>query len=157
MEILYPQEFEVAKWALDYINMTLDKDIPEDECGFMVIHIINATSDEKDTAKTKQIMKIATDIADITKEHYGDVIDEQSMSYSRYMTHLKYLAIRYLNEKQLEENEFSVFSLRDDVVEKTQTCIQNIDAMMQENYGNALSEYEKKYITLHLCRLINLD
>ncbi|MDE8039406.1 PRD domain-containing protein, partial [Erysipelothrix rhusiopathiae] len=39
-----PDEFKVGTWALNYINKRFEVTLPEDEIGYLVIHIVNASN-----------------------------------------------------------------------------------------------------------------
>lgn len=44
-----------------------------------------------------QISKIVTDILGIVRLFYGKVVDEDSVSYNRFITHIQYFAQRVVN------------------------------------------------------------
>lgn len=44
-----------------------------------------------------QISKIVTDILGIVRLFYGNVVDEDSVSYNRFITHIQYFAQRVVN------------------------------------------------------------
>lgn len=158
MKILYEKEYEIAEWALEFINMTLDIELPEDECGFITIHLINALSMEGSITNTKKVLRIAKDIAKIVKSCYTGDVEMHSMDFSRFMTHLKYFAIRYLNGQQIEEETNTVcFTFSEDIVKKCKPCLDEINKYLKESYGSAMRDDECKYITLHLCRLIHIN
>lgn len=154
IKLLYPKEYEISVWALDYINATLDVDLPEDECGFISIHIINASSSECNITKTKKIIRMANEIASIVKEYFDEEIDEDSMSYSRFMTHLKYFIIRCLNGKQMQEEVGVSLSFKEDMIHLCDPCLNQIRTYLKENYDVDMQKDEENYLMLHLCRLL---
>lgn len=156
IKTLYPEEFAIASWALDYLNVTLDIDLVEDEAGFMAIHIISGLASDSDLSETKKVMRIVKDISSVVLECYNNKIDEESMSYSRFLTHLKYLAMRYLRHEQIENTDLIPFTLHEKAIEETLVCLEKINEIMKSKYNSELSEYEEKYIILHLCRLMNI-
>lgn len=155
--VLYAEEYQVAEWALEYLNMTLDIELPEDECGFITMHLINATNNEGDISFTKKVMRITKDISSIVQEHYAieDKID--SMDYSRFLTHLKYFAIRYLHGKQIEEKKDISFQFSKQALEICIPCLNQIDTYLKQKYGSSMQSDERNYLTLHLCRLIHIN
>lgn len=151
-KILYPKEFAVALWALDYINATLDMNLPEDEAGFICIHIISSIPDNPGLPEVKKIAKIVKKLSSLTLEAYQDEIKIESMDYSRYMTHLRYLALRYLRKKQdRDAQQFLSFESKD---ERMESCIEKMDQYLINMSGYGLSPEEKDYIRLHMFRLI---
>lgn len=158
LELLYPKELEIASWAVDYINANLDIELPIDESGFIAIHIIANSQDFKDVTIAKKVLKITQDIANLVDDYYADeIIDEESIHYSRFLTHLKYLAIRYLNHELIEENTDNIFVLNQKIVTETQDVISSINECLKIKYKQELSDYEKKYLIIHISRLINLQ
>ena len=157
VQMMYPKEYEIACWALDYINATLDMDIPIDESGFIAIHIIANSSKGMDTGIAKKVLRITRDITKIIEEYYNVNLDTTGITYSRFITHAKYLALRYINHSQIEEQEDNIFTLIPNVVEKTKEVIGILNDRLNETYGQSLSEYEKMYLTIHICRLLKIS
>ena len=44
---LYPQEYEIAQWALQEIYQSSRVQLPDDEAGYIVLHILNASGTDK--------------------------------------------------------------------------------------------------------------
>lgn len=157
LELLYPKEFEIASWAVDYINANLNLELPIDESGFIAIHIIANSHDFKNVTIAKKVLKITQDVANLVDNYFADEIDKESIHYSRFLTHLKYLAIRYLNHELIEENTDNIFVLNQKIVTETQDVISSINECLKIKYKQELSDYEKKYLIIHISRLINLQ
>lgn len=105
----------------------------------------------------KKVLKITQDIANLVNNYYVNEIDKESIHYSRFLTHLKYLAIRYLNHELIKENTDNIFVLNQKIVTETQEIISSIDEYLKIKYKQELSDYEKKYLIIHISRLINLQ
>ena len=157
VQMMYPKEYEIACWALDYINATLDMGISIDESGFIAIHIIATSSKGIDTGIAIKVLRITRDITKIIEEYYNVNLDTTGITYSRFITHAKYLALRYINHSQIEEQEDNIFTLNPNVVEKTKEVIGILNDRLNETYGQSLSEYEKMYLTIHICRLLKIS
>lgn len=68
------------------------------------------------------------------------------------MTHLRYLALRYLRKKQdRDAQQFLSFESKD---ERMESCIEKMDQYLISMSGYGLSPEEKDYIRLHMFRLI---
>lgn len=157
LELLYPKEFEIASWAVDYINANLDIELPIDESGFIAIHIIANSHDFKDVTIAKKVLKITRDVANLVDEYFENRIDKESIHYSRFLTHLKYLAFRYLNHELIEEKTDNIFVLNSKIVDETKDIISCIDCFLKTKYKQPLSEYEKNYLIIHIYNLMNLQ
>ena len=75
--------------ALDIIEQRLKVRLPEDEAGFITLHLVNAQLDSE-MPEILQITKIMQEILNIVKYQLSLDYDEQALSYHRFVTHLKF-------------------------------------------------------------------
>ncbi|KJD43684.1 BglG family transcription antiterminator LicT [Paenibacillus terrae] len=147
----YPKEFGVGLKALEFIEDETGKRLSEDEAGNIALHLINAqvnSSYNKVADVAQQTQKIQ-DILNIIKYSYNNTIDEHSISYERFITHLRFFFQR-LNKKEKTE-------LEDDFLwrqvkakyKKAYGCMLKIEKYL----NTVLSDEEKLYITIHIQRL----
>lgn len=147
----YPKEFAVGLKALEFIEDETGKRLSEDEAGNIALHLINAqvnSSYNKVADVAQQTQKIH-DILNIIKYSYNTTIDERSISYERFITHLRFFFQR-LNKKEKVE-------LEDDFLWR------QVKAKYKKAYGRmlkiekyldmVLSDEEKLYITIHIQRV----
>ncbi|MCY7178937.1 PRD domain-containing protein [Streptococcus gallolyticus subsp. gallolyticus] len=80
-------------------------------------------------------------------------IDKQTLEYSRFLIHLKYFSIRYLADKQYNEDEVNI-SLKSDKTLVLNQVIEEVSQVLKDKYGQHLNKYEKSYLLLHLNRII---
>lgn len=104
----YPKEFAVGLKALEFIEDETGKRLSEDEAGNIALHLINAqvNSSYKVADVAQQTQKIH-DILNIIKYSYNTTIDEHSISYERFITHLRFFFQR-LNKKK-KQNWKTIF------------------------------------------------
>ncbi|MFK4344425.1 MULTISPECIES: BglG family transcription antiterminator LicT [unclassified Paenibacillus] len=147
----YPKEFGVGLKALEFIEDETGKCLSEDEAGNIALHLINAqvnSSYNKVADVAQQTQKIQ-DILNIIKYSYNNTIDEHSISYERFITHLRFFFQR-LNKKEKTE-------LEDDFLwrqvkakyKKAYGCMLKIEKYL----NTVMSDEEKLYITIHIQRL----
>ncbi len=150
---LYKDEFMCGVEALRIIQDKLNIHLPEDEAGFIAMHIVNAELNEE-MPNVIQITKLIQDILNIVKYHFQIDLDEESLNYFRFVTHLKFFGQRLFNETQMEnQNEF----LYEVVKEKNTAafqCAEKINDYVQKEYNRSLIEDEMLYLTLHIDRVI---
>lgn len=90
----YPKEFQIGLKALEFIEDELNKKLPDDEAGNIALHLINAqinSSFNKVENVAEQTKKIH-DILNIVMYTYGITLDEKSISYERFITHLRFFS-----------------------------------------------------------------
>ncbi|MCY7530274.1 BglG family transcription antiterminator LicT [Bacillus altitudinis] len=150
---LYKEEFMCGLEAIRIIQDKLNIHLPEDEAGFIAMHIVNAELNEE-MPNVIQITKLIQDILNIVKYHFQIDLDEESLNYFRFVTHLKFFGQRLFNETQMEnQNEF----LYEVVKEKNTAafqCAEKINDYVQKEYNRSLIEDEMLYLTLHIDRVI---
>ncbi|MEH7734542.1 BglG family transcription antiterminator LicT [Bacillus pumilus] len=150
---LYKDEFMCGVEAIRIIQDNLNIHLPEDEAGFIAMHIVNAELNEE-MPNVIQITKLIQDILNIVKYHFQIDLDEESLNYFRFVTHLKFFGQRLFNETQMEnQNEF----LYEVVKEKNTAafqCAEKINDYVQKEHNRSLIEDEMLYLTLHIDRVI---
>lgn len=152
MRLFYPEEYRVAEWAQEYINVTLNIDLPEDECGFIGIHVIQARS-HQDIPKINEAMKIVKAVSELVRERYSDQFILDGVHFSRFITHLKYFSVRYLSHDQIREEPLA-FVVDEGLAATVEDCLKDIGQLMEDIYGEPITQYERDYLLLHLCQLL---
>ena len=89
----YPNEYQIGLHALSVIKQRLGVELPEDEAGFITFHIVNAQLNDT-MPNIVNMTKIMREILNIVKYHFKFEYDENSLSYQRFVTHLKFFAHR---------------------------------------------------------------
>lgn len=147
----YPKEFAVGLKALEFIEEETDKRLSEDEAGNIALHLINAqvnSSYNKVTDVAQQTQKIH-DILNIIKYSYNTTIDEHSISYERFITHLRFFFQRLNKKEKVELEDDFLWRQVKAKYKKAYGCMLKI-----EKYLNmVLSDEEKLYITIHIQRV----
>ncbi|WP_338630528.1 BglG family transcription antiterminator LicT [Clostridium baratii] len=150
----YPKEYNIGLKALEFIESELGKKVNEEEAGNIALHLItaqiNGKSDKTDIAysMTKKIQ----DILNIVKYTYDIELDEHSLNYERFITHLRFFFKRLSNKTQYR-NENEEFLLRQ-VKEKYKDAYKCM--LKIEKYLNVELSYEEQlYLTLHIKRIVN--
>ena len=148
----YPQEFQLGIYALELIQDRLDILLPEDEAGFIALHFVNAEygTDIRDAVKFPDQMQA---IVDIVEHDLGILLDESSLHYERFMTHIKFLIQRIYRKELLssEDRELSLM-MRRKYPREYQCSVKVAEYIMQAT-GSRLSEEEIMYLSVHIRRV----
>ncbi|OBA04581.1 transcription antiterminator LicT [Paenibacillus polymyxa] len=148
----YPKEFGVGLKALDFIEEETGKRLSEDEAGNIALHLINAqvNSSYHRVADVAQQTQKIQDILNIIKYSYNITLDEQSTSYERFITHLRFFFQRLIQkEKKLAlEDDFLLRQVKAKY-KKAYNCMLKIEKYLD----TVLSDEEKLYITIHIQRV----
>ena len=152
----YPQEFQLGIYALELIQDRLGILLPEDEAGFIALHFVNAEygTDIRDAVKFPDQMQA---IVDIVEHDLGILLDESSLYYERFMTHIKFLIQRIYRKELLssEDRELSLM-MRRKYPREYQCSVKVAEYIMQAT-GSRLSEEEIMYLSVHIRRVSTID
>ena len=155
----YPEEFELGKYGLNIINNKFGVSLPEDEAGFIALHIVNAEEKYEDKNEVIKMFEIIHLIEDIVRNEYNVIFDESNVYYFRFLTHLKFFAERLLSKGKYNSEKNLDYDLFDTVIKKykeANRCVGIIKNVLNDMYGYDISVEEEMYLTLHVQRLISL-
>ncbi|ADM71192.1 PRD domain-containing protein [Paenibacillus peoriae] len=147
----YPKEFAVGLKALEFIEDETGKRLSEDEAGNIALHLINAqvnSSYNKVADVAQQTQKIH-DILNIIKYSYNTTIDEHSISYERFITHLRFFFQRLNKKEKVELEDDFLWRQVKTKYKKAYGCMLKIEKYLDM----VLSDEEKLYITIHIQRV----
>ena len=152
---IHKEEYKVSLWAVDYINNKLNIELPEDEAGFIALHLVNASY--KETAKESVIAtNIVKGVLNIIRYYYSVEFNDDDLNYDRLLTHLKYFAKRVVTNKKSdnEHNEFLEITSRS--YPEAFDCSEKIKVYIENNYNYKINEDEIVYLTMHIHRVISV-
>lgn len=148
---LYPKEYVVARKGAELIFERLHVKIPEQEIGFLTLHILSGKMNQSVT-EVLENTRLFHDIFSIIKKEAKIEIDSSSINYARMITHIRFLIERLKHNQG--ENVILIEGLRNrytfeaNIAKKIAKCIEDyLDMKMPEE--------EVDYIILHLYRVIN--
>jgi len=149
---LYPKEFKIGLYALEIINQRLNVLLPEDEAGFITFHIINAQLNDT-MSNIVNMTKIIRETLNIIKYHFKFEYDEDSLSYQRLITHLKFFSQRILNNNFISGQDTSLFEIIKTNYAQAYECVKRIDLHLEQKYAHPLTDDESLYLTIHIEKL----
>lgn len=151
IRLLFPDEYEVALKSKEIIKSFINKEINNDEVGFITLHIHSAISSNKvgesmEAARIvhESIIKLQTDL--------NMKIDVESISYARLMNHIKFLIIRLNTNEQLQM-DISEFT-KDKFPFAYEQAVRMCDDLSKVLHKE-LPESEVGYLALHLERILS--
>ncbi len=152
----YREEYEIGLWALRLIGEEFKVELPEDEAGFIALHIANAEMDEQKMHNMYEITRIMQEISNIVKYHFQMEFDEDDVYYYRFITHLKFFAKRLVEAKTYDDGDSDgLFEMIRERYDRAFGCVEKITAFVLKKYSYALSKDEQLYLTIHIERIIS--
>lgn len=147
----YPEAYKIAKRVVARINSELDVDFPEDEVGFIALHIASQIDDVniQDTQKVAQLIK---NIVTLIEHDLNVNVSTSSIQYQRFVRHIHFLLQR------LRKDEHSTIDLNFENLLKAQypLCYNvavKTSQMVQSQINSQLYSAEIAYLTLHIYHL----
>lgn len=152
---LYPKEYQAALKTIETINNQLNVTLPKSEETFITYHFVNAQNDEGKLENTVKMTKLINRILEVVKYHFQIELDEESLNYVRFLTHLRYFIIRQTHGETMHQE-----SIDQTVVEAVKTtygrayeAAEKVSNLLYKQEGWILSSDEMLYLTLHIRRV----
>lgn len=149
----YNHEFLIGKEALRIIKERLGIDLPEDDAGSIAIHIVNAEMNLNSIDQTIDITKLIQNILNIVKYHYKIDLDEYSLNYERFITHLRFFAQRILSGKEIKSDDQKFCEIIKNQYKDAYKCTEKIYDYILKEFNHKLTEEEMMYLTVHIKRI----
>ncbi|MCG7376129.1 BglG family transcription antiterminator LicT [Bacillales bacterium AN1005] len=152
IKAFYANEYRVALKALDMINQEFNITLPEDEAGFIALHIVNAElgSEMEETMKITQLIQ---KVLNIIRYQFKIHFNENSLHYARLITHLKFFAYRLFNNTVVTSNDSDFLNIIKEKYKLEYQCSLRIAQFIRVDYGKELTEDELVYLTVHIKRV----
>ena len=150
----YQEEYKVACDAIKIINNELKINLPESEASFIALHIINAEIHGDQIQAVVEMTKLIKGILNIVQYEFHMEFDENSISFTRFVLHLKFFSQRLItHEKSMGEAGFLFDQIKENMPDAFR-CTKKIDEYIKSIYSYSISKNESVYLTLHIQRLL---
>ena len=153
----YPKEFELGLLTLELIKEKYGINMEEDEAAFLALHIVSSEVG-RNISDIYEMTNFILEIIGIVKDYFKLELDEDSLSYHRFVTHLKFFGLRVFNKiKQVED-----ITLNNDLLEimkekyvESYLCTSKIQSHIEKTYHYELNDEEVLYLTIHVAKIIS--
>ncbi|MED0970760.1 BglG family transcription antiterminator LicT [Bacillus paramycoides] len=151
---LYKDEYEIGLEALNMICEQAGVILPEDEAGFLALHIVNAELNEE-MPVVQSMTKVMQEILTIVRYHFKIEFNEDSLIYYRFITHLKFFAQRLVKGNHYNSStDDDLYLVIKKKYPEALSCSQKIKKFIENNYTYELTEEEIIYLTIHIERVV---
>ncbi|MBM6741164.1 PRD domain-containing protein [Enterococcus gallinarum] len=148
----YPNEFSIGEYAIDLIEQKTDFELDEAEVSNIAMHFINAqiNDNSEQMEDIQALTKKIKDILSLIRIHNRIAIDEDSLAFERFVTHLRFFFKRLENSSTHEDigNPLLVH-----VVDKYPKAYETT-RLIEDYLNTTLYDDEQLYLTLHVQKLI---
>ncbi|MDF3000036.1 MAG: bglG1 [Bacillota bacterium] len=150
----YKKEFNIGLKVLDMVEKRFSIRLPDDEAGFIAIHIVES-SQSQHVEDMHKISEIITDISNIIQYNFHISFQEDSVNHYRFITHLKFFAQRILEGKTyLDDHQDDLLNTVKLKYVNSYECAEKISAFLKSKFNYDISNDEKLYLTIHIERIV---
>lgn len=152
----YELEYELGKKGIQLIKEREGIELPDDEAGFIALHIVNAQiNDNPEMDSAYKITKLIQEITTIVRYFFSRNFSSSDIYYYRFITHLKFFAIRMFNGKTMNNNDLELLDVIREKFQLAYNCVQQIKDFLQQKYRYTMTDEEIMYLTIHIHRVVN--
>ena len=148
----YDQEYKLGLESLDIIEKNHNVRLSDDEAGFIALHIVNAELHTNMSSMIK-ITSFMQEVLEIVRNYYNIELNEDSLDFGRFITHLKYFAQRLFSNKPTKDTDFQLQRMIRENYSKDYGCAEKIKEYIKEKYNLNLTGEEMMFLTIHLKRI----
>ena len=153
----YPKEFALGEFALKLLKKELGQVLPQEEAANIAFHIINAQSSDYANRRGIEYAKMVSGISDIVRYDLGIEFDKNDIHYQRFLTHLKFFAERYFEDKMISDEGNALFEQIATLYPKAITVAFNAKDYVELLHKTTIPKEEVAYLAVHINRLMNSD
>nr|WP_304213596.1 PRD domain-containing protein [Fredinandcohnia onubensis] len=152
----YRPEFQIALKALDIIEKETGIRLDEDEAASIALHLVNGQLSGDNMGAAIQIAQMVNDILNIVKDHFDMELDETSVNYERFVTHLRFFGMRYMRKEKLSDSVEDFFHKQIKLkYSGAYKCTKKVSKFLKTEFGWKISKEEEVYLTVHIHRVTN--
>lgn len=151
----YKDEYLIGKIGLDIIEEETGVRLAEDEAGFIALHIVNAEiSNRLNTNQIEKSTKIINEVLNIVVDFFKKNIDESSLTYFRFINHLKYFSWRVMQNSIFNDDreDDKLLCLMKHNYPQAYLCAKNIQEFIRGRYTIDIGNEEMIYLVIHIQR-----
>lgn len=153
MKRLYPEEMNFAEKCIDKIETATDVSLPISEAVPIAMHFVNAKYNTSDVKEAFEMTTLVNKVIDVIRYFYFIDLDESSLFYARFVTHLRYFILRHMSGEKLTEEDDVLYDVVKNKYPKAFDCSQKIRDILETSMGWTISNSEVLYLSLHIHRL----
>ena len=150
----YKEEFDISKHIVKMVNEAFHVDLGDDEAAFIAFHIVNAQIDN-DASSVLEMTRLIQEILLLIKGKYNLEYDEENMSYTRFVTHLKFFAKKVFSQKSKDFVDEDMVALVKEKYKYEYEGAEEIVKLVKDKYDYEGTKMDAMYLTIHIARVIN--
>ena len=135
----YPQEYALGLYTLRLIDDRIGLSLPDSEAGFIALHFVNA--------------QYSTHMKDIVKSELNVELNENSIHYERFVTHVKFLIQRLYRNEMLHDDDTIFEDMMKEKYPEEFECGKRIAEYIEVETRSKITRMEMTYLAIHIKRV----
>ena len=127
----------------------------EAEAAFIAMHIISSEFETNEVSDVQKITGLMNAIIKIVKMHFKIEFNEDSVSYQRFLTHLKFFSARVMDGEVYQDSMEEIYRAMVAQNRRAYTGVEKVDQFIRKQYGYKLSIDEELYLLIHIKRILD--
>lgn len=148
----YKSEYLIGDYAVQMIEREIGIPFDESEAASIALHIVNAEFNTK-MGEAMRITTMIQEILDKVKESFHFELDEESIHYSRFVSHVKFLCQRILKKEMLDFMDNTFIDMIKKSYPEEYMCSKTIGEFINEKYDYQVTREELMYLAIHIKRM----
>ena len=145
---LYSDAYQLAAKVIERLNQQLDVQFPEDEIGFIALHIAS-NSEELSMREMSLINQLINKSITIIESDLNHQVDQSSVQYQRFIRHVQFLIRRLKQNEAIHAQNDFIEMIKKHYPQCYSTAFK-ILKLIQMEFDITINEAEVIYLTLHI-------
>lgn len=160
LKYLYPTEYRIAEWSIRYLQEKFQFNLPSAEISFFTLHFVNGLAENDSLKNVVELSDILNETIEIIENETKEVMDRETIAFSRFIIHLRYFVIRSLSRTPKTDHngnsEFKkIYDLTFEMYPHEKQIIEKIKEQLYADHNIIFENYEDFYLLLHLVRIMS--
>ena len=147
----YPNEYQLGLDALDIVQREAGIRLREDEAGFLAMHFVNAQYGSGEPL-AQDLIRLIQDVVNLVRYTYRIELDENSLDYIRFVTHLKFFLSRIFT-KEAYTGGGELYGIVSAMYPQAADCTNKIAHYIRQKLDYSLDLEEQGYLIIHIEKL----
>lgn len=154
---LYPLEYAIGEKAVALINEAEDVGLDETESTAIAMHFISSGSNYDSIQQAMNVTKIISEIISIIQYHFQIKIDQNSINFSRLVSHLQYFLIRQVKGIKMMDMSEEMIRIVLDQYQSSFQCAEKVISYLNKVHNVKPPLEEEVYLTMHIERVRQVE
>lgn len=151
----YPKEYAIGLKAVQLIQEQNGENLGEDEGAFIAMHILWSELEGGNDVDINKITELINAVHQIIRMHFKIEFDEHSISYERFLTHLKFFAARVFDNTVYQDSMQEIYKIVIEQNEYAYSGVKKIMEYIEKQYSYKLTIDERLYLLIHIKRILD--